>query len=581
MNQDIIDKKIEASDHPPINPIASDSQKNDHILLRQEVPLEVRNDLNNITNPNEKCNIASNTVESRIDIDKNIIQHSVEIAQQDTELASDKQIVSSELGNSFTVTEMPQRSLNVEDVQSKCHINEEALDVCDILCKTTSTQEHNFKEVTKLNIPQEELKINQGLLSKVVLNKQSDSLKNLMCYDSDSSSQESDVGNEVSLVSEIMKNGNDENKDFGNHRSLDSDSSDSDSDSNDTLSELESASDDSDSDSVPVLSSSVENACSENSSVNKGAVKKTTIGYEFDEKYKIPDLSKLTINADTEFMHIGRITAIIADIVTVTAIPGTPTFDLDSMLFINNEGSKTKKFLGPIYDVLGQVSEPMYCVRFNSEEDIKAAAIKTGMQVFAAPKSDEFTKYVFVKELLKIKGSDASWLNDQEQPVELIDYSDDEEEKTARTQAKGVNKRNFLNSLERHRRTKNISRGPQTQRALETQFHSVPPEFNPAVPPPGYGYASPYAFPTDVVHPAFGQPANFSSSPLYNTTGFPYLSPHYNCTSSFSGVFPNQEQVFSQSRGSPGNQQTPVYGQNPEQFFTNNNRSFKDPGPSK
>lgn len=87
--------------------------------------------------------------------------------------------------------------------------------------------------------------------------------------------------------------------------------------------------------------------------------------------------------------------------VTVLALPNTPAFDLDSMLFICDEETKKKKPLGPIYDVLGPVSEPIYCVRFNSEADIKAAGIVTAMKVYAAPKNEGLTKFVFVRELLK------------------------------------------------------------------------------------------------------------------------------------------------------------------------------------
>ena len=34
--------------------------------------------------------------------------------------------------------------------------------------------------------------------------------------------------------------------------------------------------------------------------------------------------------------------------------------------------------------------------------------------------------------MCRIKGSDASWINDDEPPVEFLDYSDDEAEKAAK-----------------------------------------------------------------------------------------------------------------------------------------------------
>lgn len=84
---------------------------------------------------------------------------------------------------------------------------------------------------------------------------------------------------------------------------------------------------------------------------------------------------------------------------TVEALPGTPAFDLDSMLFIDD--LINKKPIGPIFDVLGPVAEPIYCVRFNSEDEITKLGLKSGMKVYAAPKSEEFSKFVFVKELMK------------------------------------------------------------------------------------------------------------------------------------------------------------------------------------
>merc|ERR1712233_283574 len=42
---------------------------------------------------------------------------------------------------------------------------------------------------------------------------------------------------------------------------------------------------------------------------------------------------------------------------------------------------------------------------------------------------DEVTKFVFTKKLEMEKGTDASWKDDQECPIEFQDFSDDEQEK--------------------------------------------------------------------------------------------------------------------------------------------------------
>ncbi|XP_066153112.1 H/ACA ribonucleoprotein complex non-core subunit NAF1 isoform X2 [Euwallacea fornicatus] len=448
------------------------------------------------------------------------------------------------------------------------------------------------QEVTKLNISEGDKnmkKPNSIPASKVVVNRESDSLKSLLLYEGSSESEDSDVENKnefvpsakmatakVKTVTSSKKSGR-EPLDY----SSDSGSGSSDSESDSTACTLSSESDSdssvglfehSDDDSGSVIIT-VDNAI-RNESPNKGAVKKTqnkTGRDELELLPPIPDLSQLTIGSDVEFMHMGRVSAIILECVTVMALPNTPAFDLDTMLFINDEVGKKKKPLGPVDDVLGPVSEPIYCVRFNNENEVKAAGIESGMKVFAAPKNEEFTKFVFVKELLKLKGTDASWLNDQEQPTEMAEFSDDEEERANRYSQKTTSgKRKFEDSVERHRqyeRTMNqcntlntrVCRLMDTHRRLSRHIHhhpgntvvaptlevppvgcpelsSVLPGFNPTVPPPGYGplgvgLSQPYVGPSNMFMPdnIINMPVpvslsgfNFSSAPpVFNSVEGP------------------------------------------------------------
>ena len=57
--------------------------------------------------------------------------------------------------------------------------------------------------------------------------------------------------------------------------------------------------------------------------------------------------------------------------------------------------------------------------------------MKADLEVHCAPRT-EHTSFVFVEQLRKMKGSDASWKDDIEPQNEHIDYSDDEEEKSSR-----------------------------------------------------------------------------------------------------------------------------------------------------
>lgn len=81
--------------------------------------------------------------------------------------------------------------------------------------------------------------------------------------------------------------------------------------------------------------------------------------------------------------------------VVIEALKNTPVLDLDSVLFF--EGGQP---LGHIYDVFGPVTEPYYCVRFNSNEHIKEKNIVKDQIVYCAPKT-EYTSYVFVNALMK------------------------------------------------------------------------------------------------------------------------------------------------------------------------------------
>ena len=79
--------------------------------------------------------------------------------------------------------------------------------------------------------------------------------------------------------------------------------------------------------------------------------------------------------------------------------------------------------MGPVFDVIGLVTQPFYAVRFNIDE----RGVTVGMKVYCAPKS-ELTSYVFLEQLMAMKISDASWSNDEEPPSQFLDHSDDEEE---------------------------------------------------------------------------------------------------------------------------------------------------------
>lgn len=81
--------------------------------------------------------------------------------------------------------------------------------------------------------------------------------------------------------------------------------------------------------------------------------------------------------------------------VVIQALKDKPALNLDSVLFLQ-EG----KPFGTVFDVFGPVAEPYYCVRFNSNDQIKEKNICLNQMVYCAPKT-KYTNYVFLAQLLK------------------------------------------------------------------------------------------------------------------------------------------------------------------------------------
>jgi len=147
---------------------------------------------------------------------------------------------------------------------------------------------------------------------------------------------------------------------------------------------------------------------------------------QLSELPPVQDLD-FTVN-ESEVTKIGVIRSSVDELVVIESLPGNPAIDIDSVLFLDHG----KRALGRVFDVIGPVALPYYCVRFNSKDHIQEKSVSPGMDVFYAPQSNEFTAYVFLDQLMKLKISDASWKDDEEPPPQFLQYSDDEEERKAK-----------------------------------------------------------------------------------------------------------------------------------------------------
>lgn len=103
-----------------------------------------------------------------------------------------------------------------------------------------------------------------------------------------------------------------------------------------------------------------------------------------------------TYSTVSEISHSFSIFYGLHVLVVVQSIPNTPPLNLDTVLFLD----RGQRPLGRIFDVLGNVREPLYSVRFNSREHIKEKNITKEQIVYCAPQT-EYTSYVNTSELLR------------------------------------------------------------------------------------------------------------------------------------------------------------------------------------
>ncbi|XP_032080508.1 H/ACA ribonucleoprotein complex non-core subunit NAF1 [Thamnophis elegans] len=159
------------------------------------------------------------------------------------------------------------------------------------------------------------------------------------------------------------------------------------------------------------------------------------------EPLLIEDLM-IILPESVKLMPFGQVSSIIEHQVIIESEKGLPPVNENTVLFKKNRHS-----LGKIFEIFGPVSHPFYVVQFNSAEHIQSKDIKIKDAVHFAPAVESFTQYIFPEKLKQEKGSDASWKNDDEPPPEVLDFSDDEKEKAAKSHRKSQNiKRKKLRS---------------------------------------------------------------------------------------------------------------------------------------
>uniref|UniRef100_A0A1B0C9A0 H/ACA ribonucleoprotein complex subunit n=1 Tax=Lutzomyia longipalpis TaxID=7200 RepID=A0A1B0C9A0_LUTLO len=218
----------------------------------------------------------------------------------------------------------------------------------------------------------------------------------------------------------------------------------------------------------------------------------------------LPPIEDLHISVqENECLHLGQIMSIVEQMVLVESKRGNVILDLDTVLFVD----RGQKILGKIFDVLGPIDQPIYCVRFNSSSQIAEKNITVGMEVFWVSKP-EHSSIVVVPNLMQQKGSDASWEHDVEPPEGCLDYSDDEQERNSRrTRRQQQQQQRRPNEIPRQRqaprgqRCPNMSyrTQPPTMQFPSQHWYQYPPPTLPTWGPVGPVYVNPFAYQTPVI----------------------------------------------------------------------------------
>ncbi|KAL8892392.1 MAG: hypothetical protein Q9215_000666 [Flavoplaca cf. flavocitrina] len=117
-----------------------------------------------------------------------------------------------------------------------------------------------------------------------------------------------------------------------------------------------------------------------------------------------------------------------------------------------------RSVIGVIAELLGQVHQPYYSVRFTNPAAITEAGVFKGITIFYV---EQHSSYVFTQSLKALKGSDASNIHDEEVGDDELEFSDDEAEAEHKRRVKQERQ---ARRGDREERSDRGSRGGRTNR---------------------------------------------------------------------------------------------------------------------
>ncbi|RDA85905.1 hypothetical protein CP532_2725, partial [Ophiocordyceps camponoti-leonardi (nom. inval.)] len=138
-----------------------------------------------------------------------------------------------------------------------------------------------------------------------------------------------------------------------------------------------------------------------------------------DEVIPVPDV---TVTAEMKIEELGQVEHVVEGNIVVKAIISGEYQVLDTGSVLC---TADRVVIGAVAETLGKVLQPMYTVRFKSEDEIRKLGVEVGTKIFYPV---DHALYVFTEPLKAVKGSDASNIHDEEVAVNDMEFSDDEKE---------------------------------------------------------------------------------------------------------------------------------------------------------
>eukprot|EP00794_Sanderia_malayensis_P011939 gene11939-13175_t len=212
------------------------------------------------------------------------------------------------------------------------------------------------------------------------------------------------------------------------------------------------------------------NQCMEDSD-NEFEVPKTKNELLIDELPDEPEL-KVDLPKDARLDLAGEVQSLVEQMIVIKGIKGCPALDIETIFFKEN-----REPFGKVFDVFGPVPSPFYAIRIRKDDTMESLGLSVGEKIFYAPNYLNVTNYVFLEQLKRMKGSDASWTHDQEPPPHCVEFSDDEEE----AKAKSIAKKKRLQERKATGEGTHQQPNDDTASAMERRGHAVckPPRLMP------------------------------------------------------------------------------------------------------